>query len=297
MNAHYPKQGMPPVMKQIPQPKVGYRPQADDTSVEADAAYYFFLRQKSLSERIKLTQNLNRMAKQLAITSVQRQYPADSVQAIQLRASHRILAEKYTPAFIPGGTPVEWQQQDALTLTQRLHQQFEQLGIPYYLGDELAAAIWGEPRVTQDADIIIQFQPEQLDWLISALETEGFYCPPAAVEEVRLGVGKTISITQTQTLDNADLIAMKDEPFEQSQMSRRILIEDLGASFWVCTAEDIILQRLLWSRRSRSEKQWRQVLGVLKAQAEILDYNYLADWAEQLNQSEWLRQAFLEAGI
>jgi hypothetical protein len=284
-------------MKQIPQPKVGYRPQADDTSVEADAAYYFFLRRKTLTERIKMTQNLNRMAKQLAIASVQRQYPTDSVQAIQLRASHRILAEKYTPAFMPGGTLVEWQQQDALTLTQRLHQQLEQLGIAYYLGRGLAAAIWGEPRVTQDADIILQVQPEQLDGLISTLEAEGFYCPPAGVAEVRLGVGRTISITHTQTLNNADLIAMSDEPFEHSQMHRRMLIEDLGAPFWVCTAEDIILQKLLWSRRSRSEKQWRQVLGVLKAQAEVLDYNYLADWAEQLDQSERLTQAFLEAGI
>ncbi|QYO67815.1 hypothetical protein [Leptolyngbya sp. 7M] len=285
------------LMNPIPQPKAGYRPQAEDTSVEADVAYYYFLRQKPLTERIKLTQNLMRMAKHLAIASVQRQYPNDSIQAVQLRASHRILADKYTSAFIPGGTLVEWQQQDALTLTQRLHPQFEKLGIAYYLGGGLAAAIWGEPRVTQDADIIVQFQSDQLDRLISTLEAEGFYCPPADVEEVRLGVGKTISITHTQTLDNADLIAMSDEPFERSQMSRRMLIEDLGAPFWVCTAEDIILQKLLWSQRSRSEQQWRQVLGILKAQATVLDYDYLSRWADQIGQVERLTQAFLEAGI
>lgn len=285
------------MIRQIPQPKAGYRPQAEDTSVEADVAYYYFLRQKPLAERIKMTQNLIRMAKHLAIASTQRQYPDDSMQAIQLRASHRILTDKYMPAFIPGGTLVEWQQQDPLTLTQRLHQQFEPLGIAYYLGGGLAAAIWGEPRVTQDADIIFQVQADQLDRLITTLEAEGFYCPPAAVAEVQLGIGRTISITHTQTLDNADLIVMPDEPFEQSQMSRRRLIEDLGDPFWVCTAEDIILQKLLWSRRSRSEKQWRQILGVLKAQATVLDYAYLGDWADRLKQAERLTQAFLEAGL
>jgi hypothetical protein len=90
---------------------------------------------------------------------------------------------------------------------------------------------------------------------------------------------------------------MPDEPFERSQMSRRRLIEDLGDPFWVCTAEDIILQKLLWSRRSRSEKQWRQILGVLKAQAAVPNYEYLGDWADRLNQAERLTQAFLEAGL
>lgn len=281
----------------LPPRPTGYRSQSEDTSVEADAAYYYFLRQKPLATRIAMTQALIRMAKQLAIVSVQRQYPNDVTLAVQLRAARRILADKYMPTFIPGGTLMEWQQQDSLTLTQRLHQRFEQIGIAYYLGGGLAAAIWGEPRVTQDADIIFQFQPEQLNLLVAALEADGFYCPPGGVEEVRLGVGKTISITHTQTVDNADLIVMSSEPFEQSQMSRRIRIDDLGAPFWVCTAEDIILQKLLWSRRSRSEKQWRQVLGVLKAQSDCLDYGYLSEWADRLEQTDRLTQAFLEAGL
>lgn len=279
-------------------PKAGYCPQAQDTSVEADAAYYFILSQKPIAERIRISQNLMQMAKRLVIASVRRQYSQESDLALQLRVARRWLADKYMAAFIPTGTLMDWQQQDSLTLTQRLHQQFEQLDIAYYLGGGLAAAIWGEPRVTQDADIIFRFQPQQLDALIAALEVDGFYCPPGGVEEVRLGVGRTISVTNMQTVDNADLIAMNTaDPFEQSQMNRRILISDLGEPFWVCTAEDIILQKLLWSRSSRSEQQWRQILGVLKAQLSLLDYDYLTLWAERINQSERLTQAFLEAGI
>ncbi len=285
---------------EIASPKPGYRSQSQDRSAEADAAYYYFLRQKPLEERIGMTQRLIRMAKRLTIASVQRQYPDHPPMAIKLKAARQVLGERYGVSlpFIPGGALDNWQEQDSITLTQGLHQLFGALGIPYYLGGGLAAAIWGEPRVTQDANIVLQFPIKQLDLLVSRLSSAGFYCPPGGVEEIRMGMSNTLSVTQMQTVDSADLIKMpEDDPFERSQMDRRILVEDLGAPFWVCTAEDIILQKLLWSRNSQSQEQWRHILGVLKGQAQALDYGYLTDWAERIGQSQRLTQAFLEAGL
>lgn len=277
-----------------------YRAQAEDKTPEADVAYFYFLRQKSLSQRIEMTRSLNRMAKRTAIATVQRSHPDVSCTAQRLLVAKILLAEKYGGHFILGGNWMTWEQQDSIGLTQQLHPLFESLKIPYYLGGGLAAAIWGEPRVTQDADLILSFSPDgrgrQIEALISELEQLGFYCPPGAIEEVRQGVGKTISVTHTQTVDNADLIAMPNEPFEHSQMQRRVLIETLGSPFWTCTAEDIVLQKLVWSRNSRSEKQWRQVLGVLKAQTN-LDFDYLERWAIELNLITRLREAYEEAGV
>jgi hypothetical protein len=55
---------------------------------------------------------------------------------------------------------------------------FESLSIPYYLGGGLAAAMWGEPRVTQDANLVLRFNPErrtaQIQSVISELEKSGF---------------------------------------------------------------------------------------------------------------------------
>jgi hypothetical protein len=67
--------------------------------------------------------------------------------------------------------------------------------------------------------------------------------------------------------------------------------------FWVCTPEDLILAKLLWGRHSQSEKQWRDVLGVMKVQGETLDFSYLLHWAEQLGLLEKLGRAMMQAGF
>jgi hypothetical protein len=278
---------------------VKYESQADDRSVAADVAHFQFLRQQTLSERIRLTQAMTRRTRSLAIAAIKRQYPAlQRPDAERILVAKAILQEKYTDAFISGGRMEDWQQQDSMTLTQQLHGILEGLGIGYYLGGGLAAAVWGEPRVTTDADIVLQLAASspQLDLLITTLEGLSFYCPPAAVEEVKAGTQKTISVTHQLTTNNADLIVPNTDPFERSQMARRLKITDIGLPFWVCTAEDIILQKLVWSRRSRSEKQWRQVLGVLKVQ-QSLDFEYLDEWAEQLKLSDRLRQAYEAVGL
>ncbi|BAZ11920.1 hypothetical protein NIES4071_37480 [Calothrix sp. NIES-4071] len=58
-----------------------------------------------------------------------------------------------------------------------------------------------------------------------------------------------------------------------------------------------MLQKLLWGKGKQSEKQWRDVLGILKAQSDTLEYSYLINWAEHLNIVESISQAFTEAGI
>ncbi len=287
-------------MYSIPTVRPTYQPQSEDKTPESDAAYFFFLRQKPVEDRIAMIGSLNRMAKRTAIAAIQQSHINAPMSAQMQLVARILLDEKYGGHFVVTGDFMTWEQQDSITLTQQLHRTLESLQIPYYLGGGLAAAIWGEPRVTQDADIILSFSPEdrdrQITFLIAELEHIGFYCPPGAVEEVRLGVGKTISVTQMQTVDNADLVAMPDEPFEHSQMQRRVLITALGNPFWTCTAEDIVLQKLVWSRNSRSEKQWRQILGVLKVQ-QTLDFAYLEQWATTLNVIERLRQAYEAAGL
>ena len=69
--------------------------------------------------------------------------------------------------------------------------------------------------------------------------------------------------------------------------------------FEVYTAEDIILQKLVWynSANRISERQWLDILGVLKLQAGKLDQTYLSYWATQLSLSELLQQAQSEAGL
>lgn len=66
---------------------------------------------------------------------------------------------------------------------------------------------------------------------------------------------------------------------------------------WLVSPEDLILAKLLWGRKSQSEKQWRDVLGVLKVQGEIEGFAYLMQWAERLGLVDAIAQALIAAGL
>jgi hypothetical protein len=71
-----------------------------------------------------------------------------------------------------------------------------------------------------------------------------------------------------------------------------------SASFF-CSAEDIVLQKLRWFRKGGgiSDRQWNDLLSVLKVQANTIDYDYLRHWAVELGVADLLLKAFDDAGV
>ena len=66
---------------------------------------------------------------------------------------------------------------------------------------------------------------------------------------------------------------------------------------YVTTAEDIVLAKLEWYRLGGgvSDRQWRDILGVLKVQAGRLDLDYLQEWAVELGVADLLQRASKES--
>ncbi|MBC6423596.1 MAG: hypothetical protein GDA43_21045 [Hormoscilla sp. SP5CHS1] len=91
----------------------------------------------------------------------------------------------------------------------------------------------------------------------------------------------------------------KQKTLAESEMQRSQRLEiSPDRTIWLASAEDIILQKLIWYRMGNrvSDRQWRDILGVLKVQGKSLDFD-LADWAKMLELEEMMTQALRSAGL
>ena len=90
-----------------------------------------------------------------------------------------------------------------------------------------------------------------------------------------------------------DIFIPGSEAIDREEMRRRRLQTIADTQLVVATPEDIVLQKLIWYRKGGevSDRQLRDVSGILKVQGDRLDWDYLKHWAESLNLSELLQRA------
>jgi hypothetical protein len=275
--------------------KPGYKAQAEDTSIETDLFEFHLLRQRTNSDRYQMAQSHTQMVRRLSLSGIRHRFPELQGSALARKVAEVFLGDCYDGIYIPQGNPMTWIQ-DSLALAAILHPIFEQAGISYYITGGVASSTFGDPRATRDLDIVMAVQWDQLDRLVQALEVNGFYVP--GVDDIRSGRMQTLGVTHQETIARADLIVAGTEDFDREKFARRRQIEILGSgTFYFASPEDVVLNKLRWGKKSQSEKQWRDVLGVLKVQGETLDFDYLLHWANQLDLTDDLAQAMTEAGL
>lgn len=175
---------------------------------------------------------------------------------------------------------------------------FEHLRIPYLIGGSLASALYGVARSTLGADMVADIRQEQVGALIEALKDE-FYVDEEMIREAIQHRG-SFNLIHLRSMFKVDVFIRKERPFDQIQFQRRVeqvFTTDPQQKAFMTTAEDIILAKLEWYRLGNeiSDRQWRDILGVLKVQAGRLDMNYLKMWALELKVADLLQRAWKES--
>jgi hypothetical protein len=272
-----------------------YQPQSIDTSVESDLFFFHLLRQRSPLQRLMMGNDMIRSARQFSLSCLRSRFGNLPEPAFAQKVALAWLQEDLPSNYTPHLNQMTWIQ-DSTGLAAILHRILTALKVPYYITGGVAAIAYGEPRTTRDLDIVMDIAPTDIDRLVAALETEGFYVP--GVEEVRSGKMTALGITHIESISRADLVLSQTGDFDRSkfQRIRPISIPDVG-TFNFSSPEDVILAKLLWGQQSESEKQWRDVLGVLKVQGDSLDFAYLIQWASRLDLTELMQRAIAAAGL
>ena len=179
-------------------------------------------------------------------------------------------------------------------MTLKVTAVLEELGIPYLIGGSLASTLYGMVRTTQDSDIITEMRLEHIPHFVSALQDE-FYVDDQMMASSIQNNG-SFNIIHRETIFKVDVFIPHARPFLQSQLVRAqkqafTFETETHAKF--ATPEDTILAKLEWYRLGgeASERQWRDILGVLKTRASALDFDYLQKWAIEIEVNDLLERA------
>jgi hypothetical protein len=161
----------------------------------------------------------------------------------------------------------------------------------------MASIIHGMLRTTMDVDIVADLQPEQVAPFVTGLQ-DAFYADEQMIQQAIQQRG-SFNLIHLSTMFKVDIFIPKGRPFDQQQLNRRIaepVGPDSAEQIWVLSAEDVILAKLDWFRLGGevSERQWRDILGVLKTQQATLDIDYLQQWAQSLGVADLMEHALEE---
>ena len=190
---------------------------------------------------------------------------------------------------------------DILLAIKPVTQAFDQLSIPYYIGGSIASSVYGVARATMDVDIIADLALTQVSSLVKLLQDQ-YYIDERMINNAVTSVS-SFNLIHLETMMKVDVFVQKKDAYHRSAIARKVtdrLVEDDPDSVvYLSSPEDVILSKLCWHEAGNraSERQWLDVLGVIKIQSDSLDKEYLVNWSSTLGVCDLLKQAFAESGV
>lgn len=187
---------------------------------------------------------------------------------------------------------------DPVALALILARVLERLGVRYCIGGSVASSVYGEVRTTLDVDIVADLDTTHIDALVAAVQSDFHVVDNSIRRAVR--ERSSFNLIHEETLVKADFYVPPDDPtyVEQFARSRRIALRsEPGSEAQLASPEDVVIHKLRWYELGGrvSDRQWRDVLGVLKVQGDSLDLAYLNRATATLGLSELLARAQSEA--
>lgn len=164
----------------------------------------------------------------------------------------------------------------------------EAADVPYAVTGSVVTSLYGEPRFTQDADIVVIASPGLGAQLAAAFSPARYYADGADIDS-SLRRGIIANIIDVETGAKVDFHPKKNDAFADSFFARRRIITVGGVDLWFPSPEDAILSKLVWARATGDgERHIADAAGVYKVQKGNLDLGYLNDWAARLVVSDLL---------
>lgn len=278
---------------------------SSDTHPDVERFHIELIRKASVFQRLEMVSSLVKTTRRLSWQGISERYSNETLEShierfLFLLYNDSIMAKRVPTLIVNKKSRYKMKTPDIIEVTLKVVNVLEKLGIPCYLGGSLASSAFGIPRATLDADLVANIKSEQVASMEELLKSE-FYIDTEMINNAILHKS-SFNLIHFATLFKIDVFIPKDRPFSRQVFIHRIqkaVSEDASQKIFFAAPEDIILYKLEWYKAGGkvSDRQWNDVLGILKVQGAHLDMPYLNKWARELSVLALLKKALDEAGI
>jgi len=178
------------------------------------------------------------------------------------------------------------------TAIARLVERLESLGVPYMFVGALSANLYGVPRATDDADLVVAFRSFDVIEFSRALGPD-FVLDRQAMIEGFTGTMRHVLRFAPEGFD-IELFHLGTDPHDRERFARRRRqwLPECDREAWVATAEDVVIQKLRWARR----KDLDDIVNLLTVSGDMLDQEYVGRWTQEHGTGPLLAELWAEAG-
>lgn len=286
----------------MPSALAGYKTQSIDTSIDAEIYLFGLWKALTLIQKANKLSSWTKGCLELSLIGLKQRYPDASPSKLRYEFARATLKSLFPDSVyqLISQSNHTLMLTDPISLALDVAEILNTLGIPYLIGGSVASTLMGEMRATEDVDIVADLKIEKVVLLLQSLQPR-FYVSEDAVRDA-IRYKRSFNLIDNESLGKVDIFILKDNAFPQIEFQRRrsqLVRQNPDRMLVLPTPEDIILQKLTWYRmtKNESQRQWRDVLGVLKLQGDRLDFEYLQKWALELELSDLLATACTESGI
>jgi len=160
---------------------------------------------------------------------------------------------------------------------------FERLQIRYFITGSIASMFYGEPRFTNDIDVVADIKEEHIPGLLKLFPEDEFYLSGDAIRDAIVNQYQFNIIHPASGL-KIDIVISKEDDFNKSRFNRlkRVSpIEETHAN--LASPEDVIITKMKYYKEGESEKHLRDITSILKISGDNIDRNYIESWVKKFD--------------
>lgn len=174
-------------------------------------------------------------------------------------------------------------------LYTRLLLPLNRTGLKFMITGSVAVIAYGEPRMTNDVDIVIDLAPENAHKLHRAYASSDFYAPPADVMATEAGEPEgQFNVVHLDSVMRADFYVAGDDPLHRWALDNRRTERVGGFDLPFAPLEYLVVRKLEYFRKSGSDRHLRDVAGLLRVSGDRLDKARLDDFITSRGlRAEW----------